>query len=167
MSNKETNMTDEKTFTEQEAHRFFGGQLNGTVWQLLEKADRSADEDERMVHAAHGSLYHWLQVGTALHQQRGEWMLSHVYAELGRAEAALRYAQRCQQLTEAHAELMADFDVAYAYEALARANAVAGNRGEAEKYLEQAEAAGQRIEDEESKKYFFGDFHGGKWYGLR
>lgn len=160
-------MTDEKTYTEEEAHRFFGGQLNGAVWQLLEKADRSEAEDEIMVHAAHGSLYHWLQVGTAVHQQRGEWMLSHVYAELGRAETAMRYAKRCQQLTEAHAELMEDFDLAYAHEALARANAAAGNRAQAEEYLALAQAAGQKIADEESKKYFFGDFDGGNWYGLR
>ncbi len=160
-------MTEEKTYTEQQAHRFFGGQLNGAVWQLLEKADRSEDEDERMVHAAHGSLYHWLQVGTAVNQQRGEWMLSHVYAELGRAAAAMRYAQRCQQLTEANAELMEDFDLAYAYEALARANAVAGNRDEAENYIAQAQAAGEKIADEESKKYFFADFDGGNWHGLR
>lgn len=160
-------MGDEKRYTEQEAHRLFAGQLNAIVWQLLEKADRSADDEERMVHAAHGSLYHWLQVGTVAHQQRGEWMLSHVYAELGRAEAAMRYALRCQQLTEAHAEHMEDFDVAYAYEALARANAVSGKRDEAEKYVALAQAAGQEIEDEEGRGIFFGDLKGGNWHGLR
>lgn len=152
-----------KEYTEQEAHRHFGAKLNGEVWNLLAKDDRSQEENELMAHAAHASCYHWLQVGTGAHHQRGEWLISHVYAELGVAEGALYHAQRCQALTEEHADLLEDFDRAYALEALARANAVAGKREEALRYREQAEKAGQAIADEESKKYFVGDLAGGNW----
>jgi hypothetical protein len=160
-------MTEEETYNEPEAHRHFAATLNGEVWGLLEKADRSPAEDERMIHAAHASCYHWLAVGTGVHHQRAEWLIARVYAELGLADAALRHAYRCQELTEEHTDLMQDFDQAYAYEAVARANALAGNQAEALKHLRLAEAAGQAIADDQSKQFFLGDLKGGNWYGLR
>ena len=160
-------MTEEKRYTEEEAHRLFAAKLNGEVWSLLEEPDRSKLEEESMIHTAHASCCHWLKVGTGLHHQRGEWLITHVYSELGIADTALRHAQRCQELTEEYAELMKDFDRAYAHECLARANAVAGNREQALRYMEFAEEAGQAIEDEENRKIFFGDLNSGNWKGLR
>jgi hypothetical protein len=160
-------MSDEKTYTEQEAHRHFAASLNGEVWTLLGKPDRSQAEDERMIHTAHASCCHWLKVGTGVHHQRAEWMIARVYSELELGKAALRHARRCQELTQEHADLMEDFDRAYAQEALARANAVAGNRAEARKHLQLAEEAGQAIADEESRKFFVGDLADGDWHGLK
>jgi hypothetical protein len=160
-------MNEEKTYTEQEAHRHFAASTNGKVWGLLEKADRSQAEDELMLYAAHASCYHWLQVGTGLHHQRAEWMIARVFSDLGMGDAALFHARRCQELTEQHAGLMEDFDRAYAFEAMARANAVAGNRADAEKNLKLAEEAGQAIADAESKNFFVGDLNSGDWHGIR
>lgn len=160
-------MSEEKRYTEAEAQRHFAGKFNGDVWGLLEKADRSKADDEMMVHAAHASCCHWLAVGTGVHHQRGEWIIARVYSELGIAEAALRHARRCQELTEEHADLMEDFDRAYALEGLARAHAVAGNHDEARAYLERAQKAGKGIADEESRKFFDGDLEGGNWYGIK
>ena len=156
-------MSEEKTYTEQEAHRFFAGNINGEVWGLLGKGDRTAEEDQLMIHAAHASLFHWLKVGTGVHHQRGTWLIARVYSELGLAEAAMRYAELCQALTKQHADSMEDFDKAYAHECLARANAVAGNVEEAQKFKALAEEAGEAIADEENKKYFVGDLQGGNW----
>jgi hypothetical protein len=94
-------------------------------------------------------------------------MLARVYAELGVGEAALWHAGRCQELTEQYADLMEDFDRAYALEAMARANAVAGNQVEAHRYLDLAEKARQAITDDESKEFFVGDLNSGDWHGLR
>lgn len=160
-------MSEEKTYTEQEAHRHFAASLNGEVWTLLGKPDRTQAEDETMIHTAHASCCHWLKVGTGVHHQRAEWMIARVYSELGLGEAALRHANRCQELTQEHADLMEDFDRAYAQEALARANAVAGNRAEARKHLQLAEEAGQAIADEDSKKFFVGDLADGDWHGVK
>ena len=158
---------DEEKYTAEQAHRFFAGSLNGEVWGLLEKADRTKQEAELMVHTAHASCCHWLKVGTGAHHQRGEWMIARVYSELGIGEAALRHANRCQELTEEHADLLEDFDRAYACECVAQANAVAGNREQARKYVALAEKAGGAIKDEDSKKFFLGDLNGGDWHGLR
>jgi hypothetical protein len=159
-------MSDDKRFTETEAHRHFAASLNGRVWQLLEKKDRSSEDDELMVHAAHASCLHWLEIGTGLHQQRGEWLIARVYASLGHAEAALRHANRCIELTERYTEMMEDYDRAYAFEGLARAYAVAGRRQDAARFREKASEAGEAIEDPEAKTYFVGDLAWGDWHGI-
>lgn len=97
--------------------------LYNGLWPLLEKSDRTPDEDAQLVHQAHASLYHWSNVGTEVNRARGEWMCSRVYSVLGRPEPALWHAQRCLEL----AEPIGDWDLAVAHEARARAFAVAGN----------------------------------------
>lgn len=160
-------MSEVKTYTLDEAHKHFAISTNGLVWQLLEKKDRSKSDEGLMIHAAHTSCYHWLQVGTGLHHQRAQWLLSHVYAELGIATAALKHAKRCLALTEDYMELMQDFDIAYSHEALARANALSRNPQEAMMYIRKAEISGQAINGEEDRKTFLSDFNSGNWYGLR
>ena len=159
-------MSDEKKFTLSEAHHEFAKKINGSVWFLLEKPDRSMAEDWEMLHAAHASLYHWLQIGTGLHHQRGEWLVSRVQTVLGNGDEAVRHANRCLELTQDDSDLMEDFDFAFAYEAEARSNALAGNDEEARKFMDLARSAGQAIADDEDRTIFLEDFNGGEWYGL-
>jgi len=102
-----------------------------------------------------------------VHLQRGVWMLARVNTVIGNAQLATQYAQRCLELTERHQELLADFDFAFAYECMARTQALAGNRAEAQKYINMADKAGAAIQDEEDRQIFFDDFNGGEWYGLK
>ena len=157
----------EEKYTLQGANLKFAKMLNGETWGFLEKQDRTADEDDRMVHAAHASLYHWLQVGTVVNQQRGEYMLARVYATVGIPEEAARHGQRCVQLSLDHANEMADFDQPFAYECLARAYACAGNREEALRYIAESERAGEGITDPEDKKIWRGEMDGGDWFGVK
>lgn len=160
-------MGEDPKMTQDEAQLKFAKKINGRVWELLEKTERSPSEDEEMVHAAHASLYHWLYAGSAVHHQRGAWMIARVQTVLGNAPEALRNARRCLELTEQHGDEMKDFDLAFAYEGLARAYALAGNRKEAENYLQLARQAGDKIADEEDRKIFFDDFEGGDWFGVQ
>lgn len=160
-------MDKTKTYTIEESHQLFAKTLNGKVWELLQKTQRSKSEDELMICAAHASCYHWLSVGTGLHHQRAEWLIAHAYNELGITESALRHATRCLELTNEFADLMKDFDWAYAYEGIARANALAGNRDEALRYIQRADEIGQAISNDEDKSIFLGDFNGDNWHGLR
>src|SRR5574339_3723 len=107
-------MDETKTYTINEAHKYFAQSINRRVWQLLQQPSRSPAEDDEMLHAAHACTYHWQFVGTAVHQQRGEWLISRVHVVLGQGNEALRHAQRCFELTESNKELMQDFDIAYA-----------------------------------------------------
>ena len=159
-------MSDDKKFTMSEAELEFAKKINGRVWELLEKPDRSMAEDWEMLHASHASLYHWLQVGTGLHHQRGEWLVSRVHTVLGNDDDAIRHANRCLELTEYYSDLMEDFDFAFAYEAAARSNALAGNSEESHKFIELARSAGKDIANDEDRAIFLKDFDGGEWYGL-
>ena len=86
----------------------------------METEDRSAAQDDRMLHMAHASRYHWEQVGNAANLARGEWLCSRVYAVLRRPEPALHHGRRVLALCEEHS--LADWDLAFAHEAIARAS---------------------------------------------
>lgn len=159
-------MNEEPRYLLDEANRIFARTINQRVWELLGKGDRAPAEDEEMIHAAHASLYHWLSAGTAVHHQRGDWLVARVYTVLGIPLEALKYAERCLALTNEYPELMADFDRAYAYESVARAQALAGNRQAAKTYRESARVAGEQIADQEDRQIFTADLKGGDWYGL-
>lgn len=47
-----------------EQQRTIAAKLNGLVWMLLEKPDRTSSENDRLEWAAYASLYHWSEVGT-------------------------------------------------------------------------------------------------------
>jgi hypothetical protein len=159
----EAPMPDEERYTLAEAGAKFARRLHGEVWSLMEQADRTPAEAERMLYAAFASTYHWLDAGTGVNHQRGEWLIARVYAVLGDGPAAIEHAARCDALTREHADLLEDFDRAFNLEMLARAHAVSGERAKAEEYLEQARKAGAEIVDEEDRKIFFDQLAWGDW----
>jgi hypothetical protein len=157
---------EDKTYTIEEAHKEFAVKTNGRVWELLGKEDRSQLENDELLYAAYGSCYHWLQVGTGVNHQRGEYMIAKAHISLNNSVEALRHANRVIELTEEHKEEMHDFDFGYAYEIMARSLAMNGEKEEARKYYRMAREAGDEIANEEDKKWFDGDLEGGEWFGL-
>lgn len=155
---------EQKKYTEQEAHKYFAVSIFQSVWGLLEKTDRTPDEDEKMIKAAYASCYHWGEVGTAVNQARGEWMISHVFAILNHPAQALHYAQRCLTITQDNN--FGDFDLAYAYEAMARALAAGGDKTEAQHYYNLAERQGTTIKNDEDRRIFDKDLPAEPWYGI-
>jgi hypothetical protein len=75
--------------------RLLGTQLFNETWRLMEKESRTRADDDRMIHMAHASRYHWGQVPdvTPAHLARGEWQISRVYTVLEPGPAALLVAQ--------------------------------------------------------------------------
>jgi len=126
--------------------------FNG-VWTLMEKEDRTQDDDDRMLHMAHASRHHWGNVGTPANLARGEWLCSRVYAVLGRPEPSLHHARRVLELCEQHG--LVDWDLAFAHEALARAHALAGDREAAEAEIRAARAV--VIADDEDRTLLTSD----------
>lgn len=141
--------------TDRQLHRKLGADLFNAVWDLLEKPDRTPEDDETMLHAAHASRHHWSIVGSPVNFARGEWQVSRVYAVLGRPEPALHHARRCLDICRANG--IGDFDLAFAYEALARASAVAGNRQGREHYLALARSAAEGIRAAEDRRILESD----------
>jgi DNA-binding transcriptional MerR regulator len=126
------------------------GLFNHT-WTLLEKLDRTPEETDEMIHAAHASRYHWGEVGEKVNLARGEWQISRVYAVLGRGEPALWHARRCVELNESNPE-REDWELASAYEAMSRASAVSGDLDAATRWKAKAEAALAQIAEAEDRE---------------
>jgi hypothetical protein len=122
----------EPPFDLAKAHRWFAIELNNLAWDLLENESRSAEDAERMVHAAHASVHHWLQVGTALNHQRGQCLLATAYAAAQLPEAAVRHAERCLALSRQNGAEQTPFDLATAYGSAAQAYAAMGNQAKAQ-----------------------------------
>ena len=137
--------------SEREFHEKMSKNLFNKTWDLMEKKDRNPEEDLEMIHSAHASAHHWRHFGKPINFQRGEWQISRVYARLNLAESCLYHAEKCLALTKKHD--IKDFDLAFAYEAMARAYAIAGNKEEKEKFLDCAKKAADAVKDEEDKKY--------------
>lgn len=132
-------------------HRQVGVDLFNEVWRLME----TREDDERMLHAAHASAYHWAEAPECepKNRARSEWQVSRVYSVLGRAEPALHHAQRCLELCEANADNLEDWDLPFAHEALARAHAVGGNAAESREHVAKARELGANLADPEDREH--------------
>ena len=139
--------------TEREWHRREAAALFNRVWRLLETKRRTPAQDDEMIHAAHASRYHWGVVGKPVQIAIGEWQVSHVYAVLGRGEPATHHARRCLALCRRNG--IRGYPLAFAYEALARADAVSGRARDLRRHLVQAYRAGLRIPEKEDREEFF------------
>ena len=131
-------------------HKTLAINLFNQTWDYLNK-QRTVEEDFQMVMIAHASCYHWSQCGTELEQARGEWLISRVHAVLKQGSIALWHAQRSLQLCLVNG--IGGFDLAFGYEAVARAYACLGMRDEMNKAINEARAAAENISDEGDKKY--------------
>jgi len=141
-----------------ETHRAVATSLFNHVWTLLEIEQRTPEQDDEMVHAAHASRWHWSRAAAPDEPQRlavGEWQCSRVYSVLERPEPALHHAERCLALTEAHE--MEDWVPASGAEAMARAYRVAGDRAAFEEWRDRAIAATAAIADAEDREVIEGD----------
>ena len=133
-----------------DSERQLAADLFNLVWTLLEQTGRTTEDDDRMVHAAHASRYHWGQVGGPEQLAIGEWQCARVYSVLGRAEPALHHARRCLDI--ATASTVPDWLIASAHEGLARAYAVAGQRESALASRAAAEAVLAKVTDAEDRQ---------------
>ncbi|MGI8978844.1 MAG: hypothetical protein ACR2FY_06435 [Pirellulaceae bacterium] len=131
------------------AQRWFAVDCNNAAWELLEKPNRTTDETERMLHAAHASVHHWLAVGNDLNRLRGMVLLANVYAGAGLAEGAVRYAERALALSDAAGETQSAFDRATALAAAARAFALSGQGERAKQHSAFARQAAEKLDADE------------------
>jgi DNA-binding transcriptional MerR regulator len=129
--------------------RALASRLFNDVWSLLEREQRTEAEDDRMVHMAHASRFHWDAVGGDQERAVGEWQVSRVYATLGRGEPAVHHARRCVAL--AGSDGVDAWVAASAQEALARALAAAGELEPARDARDRAVELLAAVEDAEDR----------------
>ena len=141
------------------SHRELAVVLFNHVWSLLEVAERTPAQTDELIHAAHASRFHWSRAegSQPVNLGRGEWQCSRVYAVLGRGEPAVWHARRCLAYAETPDGGQEDWDLASAYEALARAHAVAGDMAAAAEWKAKAVAELEGIADQDDREVIEGD----------
>jgi hypothetical protein len=154
-------MANTNQFTQTELEKQYAIKYNKQAWDLLGQEERDDQDDALMVHAAHCSYLYWLNAGNELNHQRGAWLLARVYAEVGDGKLALYFASECQRLTEQYQAQMQDFDLVYAEESLARANAAMHNFDEAKTHYQLAQVAAEHVADQGDKDLALSDLAGG------
>lgn len=144
----------EPPFDQPHAHRWFAVEFNNRAWDLVERDSRTADETQEMIHAAHAAAIHWKAIGTPLNQQRAEGLLATAYLKAGKAEPALRHAQRGLELSRQKPEAdETDFDRATTLAVAAQAHALAGDANEAQRLLCLAQAAAAKLPADDRAVY--------------
>ena len=148
-------MSDKPDFDTAAVHRYFSATCFNKTWEFIDHPNRGPDEELAILQTAMASLWHWSQREDATPQNLsvGNWQVSRVYCLLGQADNARRYAEVSLKLAEG----CEPFYAAFAYEALARAEMVAGNKAKMQEYLEKAFTLAEKIEDEEDKQVLMGD----------
>ena len=132
------------------AHRYFAAECFNRAWDLIDKLDRTPEEDEDMIRLNQASLYHWSQREDCTNRNLsvGYWQASRIYALLGQADNARRYGALCLRYSQDEDA----FYLGYAYEALARAESVAGQGEKAARYLQDAHGQLAQISDAEERE---------------
>jgi hypothetical protein len=139
------------------AHRYFSADCFNRAWDYIDKPTRTPEEDETMLMLSMASFWHWSQRPdrTAGNLSVGYWQLARVHALLRQPDMARHYGQLCLKYSQGEGTL--PFHLAYAYEALARAESMAGNAAKKDEYLRLARDAGETLKDPKTKQQLLAD----------
>ena len=137
---------------QREFHRKAGARCFNEAWEYLDKKRRSRDDNRCMLTLVHASRFHWGLVGQARERAVADWQVSRAYAAVHEPQLALLFARSSLELCEANH--LSEF-LCTAYEAMARAFAVADDSRSARKYLRKARAQLEASSaDDEDRKIF-------------
>lgn len=125
------------------------------TWDLLDKTDRSEEDNLAMIHRTHASRYLWGLVGDYPQFATGEWQVSRVYAVLDTGQSALYHGKASLRFCE-QGKLSA-FDFAFAHEAIARAYALLGDQEGAMQNDKLAKEYAISIEDAGNREYLLSE----------
>lgn len=150
-------MTEETSIDFEAVHKHFSAVCFNKAWDLIGKKDRSAEDDEEMIRLSLTSTWHWTQRAdcTSRNLSIGYWQTSRIYSILGQAENAKRYGQLC--LKASQEDDVPPFYLGYAYEALARAEMVVGDKKKMGEYLQEARRVADLVSDSNAKQMLLDD----------
>ena len=150
-------MATAPTFDLAAAHQFFSAHCFNRSWDLIEKKDRTPAEDRQLIALAHASLWHWTEREDCLPKNLlvAYWLLSRVYSVVRQAKPAQHYASLA--LTTAQSASVRPYFLGCAYEAVARAAALAGDSAVFAEASREAREIAQSLEDEGDRKMLLAD----------
>jgi hypothetical protein len=137
--------------SEVDFHRKIAKQCFNGTWDLLDKRNRTTEDDKQMLLQAHTSRYHWAMVGNASNLAVGEWQISRVYADLKQAEPSLLFAKSALDLCIKNklSNLLPS-----AYERMARAYATANDTQQARDYVAKARKELESVKDKDDRRLY-------------
>lgn len=137
------------------AHEYFAAHCFNRAWDLIEKKDRTAEDDRLMVALNQASIYHWLQRPDCGNQQLsvGFWQASRIQSLLGNAAEARRQAEVCMS----YSGELPPFYLGYAHEALGRAAKITGDTDLTRTHKEEATTLAGAIEDKDERDLLLKD----------
>ncbi len=151
-------------------HRRIGVELNNSLWQRIDEGSLSPDlpiaERLEILYAAYTSTYHWIQVGTAANRARGEHLISRIASALGFIDEGLVHAERCLDLVASNPDVVEDWDLAFAHEALARALAGKGMTEDASGHRSTAIELTAAVADDDDRAVLEVELAREPWFGL-
>lgn len=130
--------------------------LFNETWDLIDKKNRTEAETIAMLHKAHTSCYLWREAKNALNNARGEWQVSRVYSVIGEGRLALLHG--AFSLALCLDNNIRDFDLAFGYEAIARAYKVLGDEALKEEHKQLGLIACESIADNGDREYTLSNF---------
>ena len=78
-------MSEKATFDIDAAHRYFAAECFNQAWDLINKSERTPEEDEQMIRLSLASHWHWTQRADCTQENVSiaYWQTSRVYTVLG------------------------------------------------------------------------------------
>jgi len=147
-------------------HRKLAIEANNSTWEFLdcEPGSLSALDNEEMTRRAYAAAYHWSRAenATVINEVRASWLIAKVWIHQSLGDIALPISIRCIDLCLANN--IADFDLAYVYEAKARSLACIGDLDGAREAKQFASLVA--IADEEDRQLVQADLAKGPWFEL-
>lgn len=161
-------MSEEKNYSLDEAHRYFGVEFNNVVFALDQVKDLSEDEQLELVASAHASLLHWQKFSghKPANTQRGLYMIAKAYLKVQDRLKALEFAQKCYEFTQANKADMEDFDIAYSHEILARVGALHESKELFQIHYDFVQKLIPTIVNDGDREWLEKDVKGGDWFGM-
>jgi len=150
------------------AHRYFGVECNNTIWKIIDKPQLSENDKSEIIHLANTSYWHWSKFSGCkkVNIARGLYMIALAYTYAQQKAEALLNAHKCLDFCESNKTEIKDFDLAYAYQIIARASAL-NQHSKTKHYIEKATELINTIFNPEDKKICMADFGHGNWYGYK
>lgn len=148
-------MSDTPKIDTQQAHRYFSVHCFNSAWKLIDKPNRSEEDQTQMVLRAMSSLWHWTQRPDCSDQTLsiGYWQVARVLTLAGYGPMAMDMAQECLSYSVTEGP----FYEAYANEAIARAASILGDEATFEKHTASAKKLADKVEDPEERKQLLDD----------
>jgi hypothetical protein len=141
-----------------DAHRYFAADCFNQAWELLDKPDRTVEDERLMVALNQASIFHWLNRPDCEPKRLsvGYWQASRIQAVIGNAVEARRQAEVCLSYSAG----LEPFFLGYAHEALARAAQLAGDVGAVTRHLALADEQAVLVSRDQDRELLLKDLEG-------